>query len=76
MVLERSTSDSYVSNIDDMKISSTDEVTLLEVLIDNKLTSKSHINDLCRKALYKIHALRGINPFLIKRKSQVPCECF
>ena len=43
-------SDSYVLNIDGMNITSTDEFTLLGVSIDNKLTFKNHIDDLCRKA--------------------------
>ena len=68
MVLGRSISDSYVPNIDDMKITSTDEVTLLGVSIDNKLTFKNHIDELCRKASYKLHALHRIRPFYQKKK--------
>ena len=54
MVLGTSKSDSYVLNIDGMKISSTGEVTLLVFSIDNKLTFKIHLDELCRKASYKL----------------------
>ena len=69
MVLGRNISDSNVLNIDGMVITSTDEVTLLGVSIDNKLTFKNHIYELSRKASYKLHALRRIRPFFVKRKS-------
>ena len=54
LVLEGSISDSYVLNVDDMKISSSDEVILLGVAIDNKLRFKNHIDDVCRKASHKL----------------------
>ena len=50
MVLGRSISDSYVLHIDDMEITSTDVVALLDVSVDNKLMFKNHIDELCRKA--------------------------
>ena len=68
MVLRKGTSDSYVLNIDGMVITSTDEVTLLGVSIDNKLTFKNHIDKLYRKASYKLYALRRIRPFLSKAR--------
>ena len=52
MVLGTSISDLYV-NIDGMKITSTDEVKLLDVSIDNKLAFKNRIDELCRKESYK-----------------------
>ena len=45
MVLERIKSDLYVLNVHGMKITSTDEVMLLGVCIDNKLTFRNHIDD-------------------------------
>ena len=45
-----SISDSYVLHIDDMEITSTDVVALLDVSVDNKLMFKNHIDELCRKA--------------------------
>ena len=71
MILGKGTSDSYVLNIDGMVITSTDEVTLLGVSIDNKLTFKNHIDELCRKAPYKFHALRRIRPFISKENTRL-----
>ena len=71
MVLGRSISDSLVSNISSMKIISTDKVTLLRVSIGSKLMFKDHIDELCRKASYKLHALRRVRPFLSKEKARL-----
>lgn len=73
--LERNISDSYVLNIDGMKITSTDEVALLDVSIVNKLTFKNHNDELCRKESYKPHALCHIRLFYQKKK-QVICKYF
>ena len=69
MILGRNIPDSYVLNIDDMNITSTDEVTLLGVTIDNKLTFWKLIDELCRKASYKLHILRRIRPFYQKKNT-------
>ena len=71
MFLGRTVSDSYVLNIDGMEITYTAEVTLLGVSIDNKLTFQNHINELCRRASYKFHALHHIRPFLSKEKARL-----
>ena len=75
MVLGRSISDLYVINIDCIEITSTDEVTLLDVSIDNKLTLKNHVDELCRKT-YKLHSLRHIRPFLSKEKARLLANAF
>ena len=36
---------------------------LLGVKIDNKLNFESHLNNLCKKASSKIHALARISPY-------------
>ena len=66
----------YVLNIDGMKITSTDEVTLLGVSIDNKLTFKNQTDELCRKASYKFYAVRHIRPFLSKEKARLLANSF
>ena len=63
MIHERRISDSYVFNIDVIRILSTAEVTFLDVFIDNKLIFKNHIDKLCKKASHKLQALRHIRPF-------------
>ena len=49
MVVGRSISNSYVLNVDGMKITFTDEVTLLGVSIDNNLTFENHIVNYAEK---------------------------
>ena len=39
---------------------SSDQVTLSDVIIDYNLTFKKHIDNLVRKAQYKLHAVRRI----------------
>ena len=50
MFLERGLSYVYVLNVDGMNTTSTNEVTLLGVSIDNKLTFKNHNDELYRRA--------------------------
>ena len=76
MVLRRSISDSNVLNIDDIRISSTDEVTLLGATTDNKLTFNNNIDKLCRKASCKLHALCPIRSFLSKEKARLLTDAF
>ena len=52
MLLGRSISDSYILYVDDIKITFTDEVTLLGFTIGYKLTFKNHIDELYRKGPY------------------------
>ena len=49
---------------------------LLSVSIDNKLTFKNHIDDLCRNESYKLHTLRRIRPFLSKEKARLLANAF
>ena len=41
---------------------------MLGIRIDKKLTFKQHVENLCRKAQYKLHALRLIRKFLSTEK--------
>ena len=49
-------------------VQSRDDVILLGVVIDKSLTFKNHIDNLVRKAKYKLHALRRIRKFLTEKK--------
>ena len=60
MVLGTKEADSFVLIINKNKIKSWTEVTLLGVKTDKQLKSKSHIEELCKKAVYKLHALSRI----------------
>ena len=49
--------------INSIKVEASDDVLLLAITNDKKLTFKQHVENLCRKAQYKLHALRGIRKF-------------
>ena len=54
-----------------MSVQSSDDVTLLGVIIDKSLTFKKHIDNLVRKTQYKLHALRRIRKFLAVEKVKI-----
>ena len=49
---------------------------MLGITIDKKLTFKQHIGNLCRKAQYKLHALRRIRKFLTIEKAKTLGNAF
>ena len=67
---------SFVLNISKNKIESSAEVILLGVKIDQQLEFKSHIEELCRKAAYKLHALRRIRKYLTVEKAKLLANAF
>ena len=75
-VLGTKEADSFVLNIGKNKIESSTEVTLLGVKIDKQLKFKSHIEELCRKAAYKLHALRRIRKYLTVEKAKLLANAF
>ena len=76
VVLGTKEDDPFVLNIDKNKIKSSTKVTLMGVKIDKKLKFKSHIEELCRKATYKLHALRRIRKYLIVEKAKFLANAF
>ena len=57
-------------------VQSSDDVTLLGVMIDKNLTFKKHVGNLVRKAQYKLHALRRIRKFLTIEKAKILGNAF
>ena len=76
MILGKKENSSLVLNIGKNKIETSTEVTLLGVKIDKELNFKSHIEELCRKAAYKLHALRSIIKYLTIKKAKVLANAF
>ena len=76
MVLGTKDADSFVLNRGKNKIGSSTEVTLLGVKIDEQLKFKSHIEELCWKAAYKLHALRRIREYLTVDKVKLLATAF
>ena len=50
------------------------EVALLGITIDDKLSFKTHIENICRKAKYKLHALQRIRKYFSTDKTNVLCN--
>ena len=61
----------HILNINSIKIEASDDILLLGITIDKKLTFKQHIENLCRKAQYKLHALKRIRKFLTIEKAKI-----
>ena len=69
MILGDKTCYKHISKFNSICLQSSDDVTLLGVMIDKNLTFKKLVDNLVRKTLYKLHALRRIRKFLTIRKS-------
>ena len=76
MVLGKKEDDSFVLNFGNNKIETSTEVTLLGVKIDKQLKFKTHIEELCRKAAYKLHALRRVRKYLTVEKAKLLANAF
>ena len=76
MVLDRSTRESIILNINNIKIRESSSVTLLGLTIDNRRTFKDYINILCRRANLKLHALRRIRKYLTTIKAKLLYNAF
>ena len=57
-------------------VQSSGDVIFLGVMLDKNLTFREHINNLVRKAQYKLHALRRIRKFLTTEKAKILGNAF
>ena len=76
MVLGDKQNTSFVLNINGKKINNSREIDLLGIVIDNQLKFKKHIENLCKKASFKLHALRRIRKFLTVEKARILANAF
>ena len=76
MVLVANKNDCFNLNVAGRVIPSSSEVKLLEITIDYELKFKKHINELCRKASYKLHALLKIRRYLSVVKARLLANAF
>ena len=65
------TRQTIILNINNINIGKSQNVELLGLTINNQLTFKDHINMLCLRANYKLHALRRIRNYLTLEKSKL-----
>ena len=66
----------FTINVNGKIIPCSNEVKLLGVTIDNELKFKKHVEDLCKKASYKLHALRRIRGYLTVEKARILANAF
>ena len=76
MILRKSTRQSIILSINNMKIRESSNIVLLGLTIDNRLTFKDHIHILCRRASFKLHALRKIRKHLTIDKTKLLYNAF
>ena len=72
----KSTRQSIILNVNNVKIRDSSSVVLLGLTIDIRLTFKDHINILCRRASFKLHALRRKRKYLTADKVKLLCNAF
>ena len=76
MILGDKSHHKHELKINSIKVEASDDVLLLGITIDKKLTFKQHVENLCRKAQYKLHALRRIRKFLTIEKVKMLGNAF
>ena len=76
MILGDKSHHKHILKINLIKVEASDDILLLGITIDKKLTFKQHIENLCRKAQYKLHASRRIGMFLTTEKAKILGNAF
>ena len=76
MILGKSTRQSLILNINNIKIRESSSVVLLGLTIDDRLTFKDHINVLRRRVNLKLLALRRIRKYLTTVKAKLLYNAF
>ena len=71
MILGDKSHHKHILKMNSIKVETTDYILSLGITIHKKLTFKQHIENLCRKAQYKLHALRRIRKFLTIEKAKI-----
>ena len=76
MIFGKGTRQSIILNINKIKIRKSSSVVLLGLKFDIRLTCKDHINILCHRASFKLHALRRKRKYLTTDKAKLLCNAF
>ena len=76
MILGDKSHQKHELKVNSIKVEASDDVLLLGITIDKKLSSKQYAENLCRKAQYKLHALRRIRKFLTIEKAKMLGNAF
>ena len=76
MVLGANENKSFSINVRDINIPSQNETILLGITVDHELKFNKHIEDLCKRASFKLHALRRIRKYLEIEKGRILANAF
>ena len=76
MILGKKKRNSVKLIINTTEIEESRKLVLLSITIDNLLIFNEHIDNLCRTANYKLHALRRIRKYLSLEKAKRLCNAF
>ena len=76
MTLETNTGIKVNLFLDGNNIEKSQKVVLLETINNDKLSFKTHIENIYRKAKYKLHALQHIRNYLSTDKAKILCNTF
>ena len=76
MVLGKNKPEFVSINIDGNLIKSSSEVVLLGITIDSELKFRKHIDELCKRASFKLHALQRIRKYLTVEKARLIANAF
>ena len=76
MILGDKQNTPFVLNINGKEINNSRKIERLGIVIDNQLKFKKHIENLCKKASFKLHALRRIRTFLTVKKARILVNAF
>ena len=76
MILGKTPRQLIIINMNHIKVEESQNVVLLGLTIDNRLTFKDHVDMLCSTANYKLHALRRIRKYLTLEKTKLLYNAF
>ena len=83
MILGNKQNTSFVLNVNNIgkmengkTVNNSREVKLLGIAIDNQLKYKKHMENLCKKASFKLPALCRISTFLTVEKARILANAF
>ena len=76
MILGDKSHHKHMLKINSIQVEACDDILLLGITIDKKSAFKQHIENICRKAQYKLHVLRRIRKFLTIEKAKILGNAF
>ena len=76
MILGKTPRQLIIINMNHIKVEESQNVVLLVLTIDNRLTFKDHVDMLCSTANYKLYTLKRIRKYLTLEKTRLLYKTF